>query len=303
MNILLVGPPEFNSTDGVIIQGVKNLLRYSYPDCVFHYKELKDHVYMDFSEFNIGLTPDLFVVCGTPWLWDSFQNSIKYKNLVTFKEFHAVKTLFMGIGSCLYIKDIDSEILERPEEQEALHYLYDNTTVIVRDHLAAEKLDKAGIQNHYFPCPAYFAYGVTKPTLSIKQTRNVMVWIDPTKSISGAIWHDPQKLDDFYSNYNDFYFEYDNVEVYIAKEEDRQSAVDRGYDPILLTSVTDTLQLMQQANRVLSGRIHCAVPAIVQEAYVQWLPLDSRYFVLEDFAHLSTFPFLADYDKVLKSII
>jgi len=302
MNILLIGPAETNSTDGVIVKGIKYLLNRSYPNCDITYKFLIDIIPQTPNDFNVGTQYDIVVVCGTPWLWDSFQNTDKFKNLkMAFNNHPEAKKLFMGIGTCLHLKDADSDILERPNEVTAMHEVYDNATVIVRDHLALAKLTKAGIKAALLPCPAYYAYGDEVPT-AIKQY-NVLIYQDPTESISKGDWQDQSKLNDYYAVMHQFRDAY-NALVYCANPSDLPGAEANGFTPIsVLNTVEETLELMRFAKHVLSGRVHNAVPAIVQGADTKLMALDTRSYVVTDFEHVADFkPYLSYYDKIIKSI-
>ena len=301
MNILLIGPRENNSTDGVIIKGIKYLLNRAYTDINITYEELRDTVTQSSNHFYSVEPYDMVVVCGTPWLWDSFQNSVKFKNLLTCLNTHSnAKRLFMGIGSCLYLKDVKSDLLERPAEVAALKEAYNTATVIVRDSLAHAKLTKAGISATLLPCPAYYCYG-DEPETIIK-TRNVLVFQDPTKSIAAGDWTDSEKLKIYYQNYLDFYQQY-KPEVYCSLSHDINAAVNIGLPvPKVLKTADQTLALMRSAQNVLSGRVHNAVPAIVQGANTTLLPIDTRSYVVEDFKHVKDFkPYIAEYMRILQN--
>ena len=80
-NILCVGADKNNSTDGVIVRGIYNILDSVFIDNKKEYLILNDHNPMTTIEKYKDKKIDYVVVCGTPWLWDSFQLSVKYKNL------------------------------------------------------------------------------------------------------------------------------------------------------------------------------------------------------------------------------
>lgn len=285
MRILVVGPQENNSTDGVIIKGIKFLLNAAYKIEQLDYYELRDTVIQDpvtsFYSFN---QYDLVVVAGTPWLWDSFQKSVKYQNLINcFKIHNQAKKLFLGIGSCLTFDMVGTNILRRPEEQDGMRRLFRGHTVIVRDDLAYMKLQYAGVDCASLPCPAYFCYSGHKEILERQDTAdtNVIVFQDPRKSISAVDWQDSGKLDAVFAKYREFYTKHYPKEVYVASAADIPGALEAGLPtPKVLKTADDTLNLMAGAKKVLSGRVHCAVPAIVSGADVELIPLDTRSLVV-----------------------
>ena len=303
MKILMVGPPENNATDGVIIKGIKYLLSRSFKDYTIDYVEIDDHKYMLVEDLRPLTDYDLIVVSGTPWLWDSFQDSVKFANLMLIFSVHPeAKRLFMGIGSCLNLKDITFDILKRPLEVAAIQAMLKDATVITRDHLAYHRVTNAGIQAHNLPCPAYFCYGDEAP--SQDKYYNVLVFQDPTKSISAGDWQDQAKLHEYYQGMLRFYHKH-NPKVVCAKDDDRLEAYKQGYSYTSLSTADDTLRLMRHAHQVYSGRIHCAVPAIAQGARVYAAPLDTRHYVISDYEHLdvqSLLNFKLDYDNILTGI-
>lgn len=282
MNILMVGANCNNSTDGVIVLGIHNLLKAALGKYEYDYAFLDDDRPQAIVNFNPTKYYDAVVVCGTPWLWDSFQNSTKYRNLKTCFNLHfRAKKLFLGIGSCLNIKDQISDILERPDEVAGMRDLFQNATVITRDTLAHEKLNYANVSNTLLPCPAYFCYGIN-PKMSTINDYNVLVYTDPTKTISGADWHNEQKL----RQYNDlimYFYTRFSPKVFIANEKDALGAWELGLpSPNLLITPFDTLNVMEESGVVLSTRVHCAVPAVIQQKLTFIVPLDTRARVLTD---------------------
>lgn len=300
MKLLLVGADENNSTDGVIVKGIRYLLSRSYPTCEMTYIKINDHLSQSWVDFNCLEKYDLIVVCGTPWLWDNFQHSIKYANLrACFSAHVSSKRLFMGVGSCIPLGLENSGILERPAEVEGIQHLFERSTVIVRDKTAKNKLDNAGIKSTLLPCPAFFCYGDDLNSKTINDFKNVLIYQDPTLSISADQWRCPVKLAHYYNEMEAFRVLH-NAEVYCANEKEIQSAVNNGFPtPKLLRTADDTLGLMRSAYLVLSGRVHCAIPAIVQHAYTTLIPLDSRASTIDIRPDDAT---LLQYDEILKGI-
>jgi hypothetical protein len=283
MNILLIGADQNNPTDGVIVKGIKNLLSKAFKTHTHDYLFLNDHKPMENNELYLNNKYDILIVCGTPWLWDSFQESQKYKNLLNIFELHKdSKKLFMGIGTCMNLGDINSKILRRTREIEGMHKLFGRHKIITRDHLANELLINANIENELLPCPAYFAYDNNEKT---SRFNNIMIWCDPQKTISKDDWKDKNKLNEYYNQYLEFYKKY-KPEVYCAFSEEILKAVEIGLpEPKVLKSWEETLEIMKNADKVISGRVHCAVPAISRNADVKLTALDTRSYVVEDFRY------------------
>lgn len=312
MNILMIGAAPNRPTDGVIVRGCYYLLGRSFPKFTSDYVILHDFDPQSSVNFNKDTRYDLIVVCGTPWLWDSFQNSVKYKNLLTCFNTHGdAKRLFLGIGSCLTLEAAeDLIILERKEEVKGIRELFSKATVICRDTLALTKLHRAGIDKlNLLPCPAYFCYGdevqsINKLPESSMYGRNVLIFQDPSKSISKDSWVNPDKIKAYYDEVLDFYKEYD-PDVYCTFADEVPAAVSLGLiRPVILRSEDHTLEVMRTAKRVLSGRIHCAIPAIVKGAITNIMPLDSRAMTITDWMpdKVSIKKGLEDYDFVLRNI-
>lgn len=304
MNILLVGPKENNSTDGVILKGIKYLLNRSFPNCNMEYQELFDDVEMTVT--GVKFYYNLIVVCGTPWIWDSFQNSHKYKNIVRiFNQHPKAKRLFMGIGSCLTLHDQNSEICKRPEEVKAVRELFCNTTVIAREWTARNILDHAKVSHELMPCPAWFCYGDEIVTDEYRN-HNILVFQDPAKSISGDYWQrNPEQLASFYNDILTWYDKHDPI-VYIAKPEDRESAQNLGLPtPILLKTADETMDAMLRAKKVYSCRVHCGIPAKASGADTHVPFIDTRayaYWTWHVTSGVQRDYWLSEYDKALKGI-
>jgi len=282
-NILFVGANKDNATDGVIVRGIYNLIDYTFPENKKTYINLRDTVVQDEKTYKLDDKFDFLVVSGTPWLWDQFQNSTKYKNLATiFSYYKDIPKIFMGAGSSMLLRDMSSNILERPSEVKGIKDLYGGTKVFARDSLAQKKFLNANIQSTFLPCPAYFCYGISIQK-SQQFDNNVLVWCDPRHTISSIGWKEPHKFQQYQTIAYKFYQTY-KPSVACAFPVDVKSAKQMGFkNIILLSSPDDTLSLMINANHVLSGRVHCAVPAFVQGKKLQIMEIDSRAKVLTDF--------------------
>lgn len=296
----MIGPNQHNATDGVIVRGIRNLLKAKYPNNTIIYKLLRNTKNQFISDFHEHMAFDMIVVCGTPWLWDSFQLSVKYHNLK--RCFHAhpnAKRLFMGIGSCLLLGDVDTDILSRPAEILGMQELFKDSTVIVRDSVAKQRLDVAQVESTLLPCPAYYCYGLNN-LIQPAKTRNILVWTDPQHTISAVGWQDSVKLEEYYNKCLTYLKQY-NAEVYSTDTDDIRTAQLIGLGtPKRLYNSKNTLDLMMTADKLLSGRVHCAVPARAKGAHVEIMKIDTRSLVVTDFEKVSDFtPYVADYLRLI----
>lgn len=282
--LLLIGPERFRSTDGIIVQGIKNLLTSIYDNQInFKYQTLKDTHPMSEEDIFTDKDFDGIFVCGTPWLWDSFQKSIKYQNAQKIFSYHKeTPKVFFGIGSCISLELIlkkEYDIFSRKEEVDGIINLFSNSTVITRDSLAHKFITNAGVKSYLLPCPAYFSYGLNPESSSMEQ--NVLIWCDPAKTISSIDWQNNKQLEKFYEICLAYNKKYDPI-VYCSEENDIPQAIKLGLKPKKTENYIETLEIMKTANHVLSGRVHYGVPAFTQGCKLGILPIDSRHFVLSE---------------------
>lgn len=285
-NFLLTGADKENSTDGVIVRGITHMLEYFFSGCKIDYITLDDYKPMGSNVLLPENRYDKLIVCGTPWLWHNFQNSEKYRNLTRLFDTHTKsKKLFLGAGSCLLISSIGSNILKSPEEVAGIRRLYLQSTNIVRDKIAHDIMSNAKVNSTLLPCPSYYCYGIGEVKEGPRK-KNVLVYIDPLKSIAKLEWQCPKRVKEFDELNMAFYKEY-KPEVYVANKTDIEGAIRAGLpSPTVLNTYKETLTVMEEADYVLSCRIHCAVPGFVQGKAIGVIPIDSRSKTLEDFGCL-----------------
>ena len=281
MNILFVGADYNNSRDGVIVKGIYNLINFFNIKIEKNYHVLEDDKIDNHSNITENIY-DGIVICGTPWLWDQFQKSIKYKNLLDIiSKQKKAKIMFLGVGACIGLQHIKGNLCEDAEHQQGIRELFGKGTVVSRDSLFDKKLKKSKVESHLLPCPSFFCY--LDDNNCIHSTTNVLIWCDPSKSISKCDWQIKDEINEYNSIFKKYYELY-NPKVYCAEEYDILKAKEAGLpEPIVLKNWSETLDVMKKANFVLSGRIHCAVPAFVLKKHVSIVPIDSRHLVLSDY--------------------
>jgi hypothetical protein len=279
---LLIGPDKNLATDGVIFLGIQNLLGSLNLPFQYDYLDLLDSEEQTYPQY-LNSSYNALIICGTPWLWDQMWSSHKIQNIQKiFNRFNGqTKRVFLGIGSCFPTEN-SRKFLRSPEDQTCLRELFKESLVITRDHLAQEVLELAQVPSHFLPCPSFYCYGVNSK-ISSESRRNVLVWYDPLSGLSKSLW---QKRSEAYKTYIDevHKFIYDHsplivcnlfTETHEAKRQKIQ--VDR-----VFTGPEDNLFTMYSARRVFSGRVHCAVPALVQQKDITLYPIDSRFWTLAD---------------------
>lgn len=272
MKILGIGANRFNPRDGVICSGITQILGQDFSQYVM----IRDTAEQQLDDFLPNEQFDYLIYCGTPWLWDQMQFSPKYRNTMLAISAHPeAKVIFMGIGSCLYLNDIDSQIMRRESDQKMLRSTFAGTTVIVRDILAKEILDKAGVVASLLPCPSYF--NKLKP--STKEC-NVMFYHAPRTGISSGYWSN-ERLEEYRDKFRAFNRNH-NPQIVVCEKEEIEIAQELFQKPVhLISTPQETFQWCEKADKVLSGRVHNAVPAQLAGAEVELVPVDSRYLTIQ----------------------
>lgn len=296
MKILAIGANPKNGRDGIIVRGIVNL----FPDAEITYKIIDDHNSQHPWDFSSPEKFDKIIYCGTPFLWDQMFDTHKVKNTLLCRKAHPkAEMIWLGIGSCLNLGQEYSGILRSEKEQALLRETFANSKVIVRDSLANQLLTLAGVENELLPCPSFF---------SIKEqsdkSQNTLFFHDPTTGISKDIWlRSPTVLDWYFDQVKSFMQNHKPV-IYVAEQEDA-AAFDKRFPgvPFLYNNTVDkTIQAVLKSNKVLSGRVHNAVPALLAGASVELLATDSRAKTFEEFKNITAIQ-LAEIEKRYKEIL
>lgn len=289
---LFIGASKDSNTDGIITKGTENLLK----NHDMTYLQIQDFRPMEEYEFLGEEDFDYIIYAGSPFIWDQFQNSDKWKNTMLCRKIHSeAKMVYFGIGTCMNISDEYSNILRRPEDIVFLQKTFENSKIIVRESLAHDILKNAGIESKVLPCPSYFAYD----SFNIESTKgdNVLIWYAPWIGVSKGDWKDFKKCEEYVSVVKKFIEKYD-PKIYCVCEGDRERA--EFFDipePEIIRDREHTMEIMKNANYVLSGRVHCAVPAFMQGNAIGIQPVDSRVRVLTEFG-CPSIETIEDLDKI-----
>lgn len=298
---LLVGADINNATDGVIVTGILQLLEHIYGKFEYKYGFIRDNKIQSYKDFYPEEKFDALFVSGTPWIWDQMQHTPKYKNLMMIRELHSkCKHVFMGIGTSVPLGIENTEIMRRAEDIKALQDMTKNSTVIVRDDLAYEYLNNAGVTAHLLPCPSFYCYGMEPIKQTIKEF-NTMVYYEPKIGIAASTLSEKQ-LKHIYKEFKEFNKKYSPL-VYVASESEIIYARKQGYEDVrLLKEWGDTLRVMYHSKNVLSGRVHCSVPAFMAGCNVKLLAVDSRARVLENMREKDIFSYLTKYRELVGNL-
>lgn len=268
-----MGANPFNSRDGIIVEGCKAILNINKFD---QYVLIDDHG----PQYNFYQDEkfDLIVYCGTPWLWDGMQHSFKYKNtLLCLKAHPEAKVVWLGLGSSIYLGD-EPNILKNSVDQAMLQNTFKDQLVIVRDSLAHDILNKAGVENHYLPCPSYFF----NPVCETSKEYDVMFYHAPETGISGGYFNE-KRLKEYNAIFLKFHQVCYNAKIAVCEKEEVGIVEELFKEtPILLKDPIDTFNICKKACKVLSGRIHNAIPAMVYGAEVGIVPVDTRHLTITD---------------------
>ena len=284
-----------NATDGVINIGCKNVLNKALGDV--QYFDLKKSMetidFFDLSEDDCLPNEkfDYIVIPGTPWLWHKNTFSKKWGNLERVLHTHPeARKVFLGIGSC-YTIGFDPDLLYEQKAVGRFQTVFKDTLVIVRDKLARHVLESYNIKSHLLMCPSYLCYSGGNyygiDLMSYVRSSSA-VFIDPRTSISKVGWDD-EKFEKYMQIFQYFIHEYSQPCIYIAPNSTKQYETDSkllrkfGLDFTVLNTYKDTLLMALTSSCVLSGRVHCAVPAATLGVPTGIIPIDSRARTLTDF--------------------
>lgn len=270
-NFLLVGPKEHFPTDGVTIRGIKHLLGEAVGPYKSHYLYLDDHKEMVLPEKKEDY--DALVVCGSPWIWHGFKRSWKWKNLKAIKNWYgAPKMLGMGLGSCFEVKEHEHKRLISNSDIKEWNSVFDGLNFL-RDSVIGSLVD-----GKKAPCPSFYSCEfVDEP-----REYNTVFLYCPEIGVSAGTF-DKSKLRQWYHDFN--YLVNNLVDkslptfYYVVLQEEKERWQKMGFTQAItvLHDENHTIDASKKASHVVSGRVHCAIPAAVQGAKVTLASVDTRF--------------------------
>jgi hypothetical protein len=277
---LFIGPNIWLATDGAIYQGINRLLSDAGIPLSRDYLFLKDTEQQDLDAVELQQHYDFLIIPGTPWLWNNMGKSQKVKNLMKIRGLYPhAQLVFLGIGSCFPIGR-ENECLNA-EDQACLQKLMEKAYVVCRDGIAADKLHQLGIEHDFLPCPAFY---IDHDYRAKRDRYDLIVWYDPTIGLSKGLWPEgSQQHQHYIDRVRNLYRGSSRTRIVCNLPEEVKSAQALGLPkPHVLRSPEDSVYVMSQAGQILSGRVHCAIPAQAMGKRIELYPFDSRAQSLED---------------------
>lgn len=272
--VLFVGANEHSPTDGIIARGIRKLLEDAIGDYEYDHVEIDDFNLMPDEALRADQKYDYLIQCGNPQLWHSFWRTPKYHNLMRFRRAHLeARHVLLGIGECMNISDINTGLLRRPKELAFVRALCEGAATIVRSSISEEILTEARVEHERLPCPGYWA---VEPTKFKQPFGPAMVWYDPRTGVSRDDWKSQEKFRAYARIFLEYYKAHKPY-VFCAFPSDIPGAVEIGLPkPIVLQSHNHTAEVAKYHRKLLSGRVHCAIPAYASNVDVTLVAVDSR---------------------------
>lgn len=231
------------------------------------------------------LQADIFVVSGTPWLWDQCENSNKYKVLRYFVDkFKGKVKIALGIGSCYPIgSNTIKEFITHKERSNFRTCMRDTwgqfNVVITRDVLAARTFTELGIECLDTLCTSIHSLGYFKDIINrqrVLSTKPLLVFYNPAHGVSKSSC-DKYFIKD-YLEYQYQYIEKYNPEIITICPLDEQDLHAQGIQNVTwIKSAEQLVDKLLNHKLIVSGRIHSAIPAQALGISTYILPIDSRY--------------------------
>jgi hypothetical protein len=190
------------------------------------------------------------------------------------------KMIYLGIGSCVNKLDQNSHVLRDTISQDWLRKTYRGSSVVVRDLVAKNILDEAGIDSEFLPCPSYFCHGYFSQ--EPKGDEVAFFYFCPENSISSGQYSQYPELLQRYYQISRYFIQTFNPVIY-ANKKDAEVARSRGLEVITINNPDEMIEISRRVKYCISGRVNYAVPCLVAGAQVGIIGIDSRSRVLTDF--------------------
>lgn len=263
MRIALICPGE-TGCDGnpgcaIITAGIRWLLGQAFPDAVIVRVEMMQDVE---GHWRAAATCDAAILCGNPRITlseDAWWEDGILDRLVALQA-AGIKVVDGWAGACIgsmeAIEGAAERLLNHPRNRRNMGRLAKLSGVIARDPLMQAVCERAGISSVMLPCSSWWAarhYGVRT---AAEKTTDIVV-LGPNMPLDGFVVESGFKI--------------------IAPTLGDYDAASRaGLDVELISDPPSLLAAMSRARRVLSGRIHSAIPAASLGAAVCVASIDSR---------------------------
>lgn len=287
MKILYLHPTTgTNLGDNLTFLGTKYLMEKVYGQhevIIAELGPLQDNPEL-LSTYN-KVEADIFVVSGTPWIWDHCEVSNKYKVLRYFiNKFKNKLKIALGIGSCFPLGSNTIREYVTHKERATFRQNMSSTwgqfnVVITRDVIAAQTFKELGIDCLDTYCTSLHSLHNFNKIINKKRNisnKPLLVFYNPGHGVSTASC-DTYFIQD-YLEYQYQYIKYYNPDIVTICPMDRDDLVNRGIQNVRwLESTEGLIDTLLNYKLVVSGRIHSAIPAQALGLSTYILPVDSRY--------------------------
>lgn len=283
-----------NIGDRVIYLGVRNIMRCALGP---HDEEI---CFLE-NDISIPQDTDIAVICGMPQILNAKPTKI-LDGIAKVASMPVPVKLNLGAGSFYFDafgpdkKAADMAFSERvASNQEASFYRdYKGFDAITcRDHAGVLTLEKFGVTARALPCPGFFsAMFELRPLL--RSGRELVSPLNGTASFWNAVRADVHK---FYRSI----WEADSTRVFVSHDyQDSTMLADLGIPFVEFNDAEDFIRFLAGFDRILSLRVHGALPSWTLGLDVTLLGLDRRALLGEDFdAKMRVIPLRSEEDMSL----
>lgn len=217
---------------------------------------------------------DMFILGGTPWLWDRCELSTKYTCFEQVLELFKNKPkIALGIGSCYPLNYYPNEHIESIK-----NIWKDFNFISTRDLLASGYLSNLGINNYSTFCTSSF-YPNYIP--SRKENKLGVMFYNPADGVSKSVLD--REFIDKYNNYQISIIKRYLTSVFVITDEEKDYLKSNGIDSYKIINNLDLIDKLSELSVLVSGRVHSAIPARMMGIKTYILPIDSRWLTTINF--------------------
>ncbi|MEZ5964211.1 MAG: hypothetical protein R3F56_10235 [Planctomycetota bacterium] len=268
LTVTYVGTDHHNPGDTITDLGVRALVSAMFG--VHHATQVMLRDDVDVSRYVLAPS-DILVVSGTPWLWDGFRDAPKARHLAALlARDRSSLRLALGIGSC-YLPGATPPA-NTAAGIEHLFGAFD--AVVCRDALAYELCRPVlGARAHLRACPSVHAAAA----LGIEgraREELALVYVDPLHCFGSD--YVPADVQRQVAQKQVELLRQGAHAVCMTAVDARSFRARFGEPHCADRSPRAILRTLAKYRRVVSGRVHGAVPARALGAEVEIFPLDSR---------------------------
>ncbi|MCA3420784.1 MAG: polysaccharide pyruvyl transferase family protein [Roseomonas sp.] len=283
-----------NIGDRVIFLGVRNIMRCALGP---HDEEI---CFLD-DDITIPKDVDIAVICGMPQILNAKPEEI-LNSIAKVASMPIPIKLNLGAGSFYFDafgpdrKAADMAFADRVVSNHgaAIYREYNGFDAITcRDHAGALTLEKFGVTARALPCPGFFST-MFEPRPLLRSGRELVSSLNGTASFWNTVRAD---VHNFYRSL----WEADNTRVFISHDyEDSTMLADLGIPFVEFNDAEDFVRFLAGFDRILSLRVHGALPSWTLGLDVTLLGLDRRALLGEDFgAKMRVIPLRSEADMSL----